>query len=145
MTSNSMRVGDRDREAAVAVLRAAYVSGRLDLDELGERASAAYCARSWGDLQRPMADLPGAARAYRRARVNQTVVSFDEIEEAEEWVVAAQPALRRPAATPMLIALVCPCVIAAAWRPVLIIPLLILLLPVLAMTSQGGWAVRRRD
>jgi hypothetical protein len=52
------RASNRDREATVAALRAAYAAGRLDLGELRDRASAAYAARTWGDLRELTADLP---------------------------------------------------------------------------------------
>lgn len=52
-----MRASDRDREATVAVLRDAYVAGRLDLTELGDRAGAVYAASTRGDLRELTADL----------------------------------------------------------------------------------------
>jgi len=49
-----------DREAVVAVLRDAYVAGRLTLGEFDERTSAAYAGKTWGELRGLTADLPGA-------------------------------------------------------------------------------------
>ena len=56
-----MRASDADRDAAAAVLGAAFAEGRLTADEHDERLSAAYAARSWQQLQRLTADLPGPA------------------------------------------------------------------------------------
>jgi hypothetical protein len=58
-----MRASDRDRDAAVAVLRDAYTVGRLDLDELRDRTAAACTAGTWGELLKLTADLP--SRPYQ--------------------------------------------------------------------------------
>lgn len=64
-----MRASDRDREATVAALRAAYAAGRLELHELRDRAGGAYAARTWGDLRGLTADLPiGPDLAHGPAR-----------------------------------------------------------------------------
>lgn len=56
-----MRASDKDRDAVVAVLRDGYAAGRLTLDEFDERTSAAYRARTWGELRAITADLPEKA------------------------------------------------------------------------------------
>jgi hypothetical protein len=58
MTDGSIRASDKDREDVVTVLRDAYSEGRLTLDEFDERTSAAYAAKTWGDLRELTADLP---------------------------------------------------------------------------------------
>ena len=55
---NEMRVGDAEREAAAAELREHYASGRLTLDELNERIDKAFAAKTRGDLNALMTDLP---------------------------------------------------------------------------------------
>jgi len=55
---NEMRVGDAEREAAAAELREHYASGRLTLDELNERIDKAFAAKTRGDLNVLMTDLP---------------------------------------------------------------------------------------
>ena len=45
-----MRASDADRDAAVELLRAAALDGRLDADELEERLGAAYAARHTAEL-----------------------------------------------------------------------------------------------
>jgi len=55
---NEMRVGDAEREAAAAELREHYASGRLTLDELNERIDKVFAAKTRGDLNVLMTDLP---------------------------------------------------------------------------------------
>jgi DUF1707 SHOCT-like domain len=55
-----MRVGDAEREATAAELREHYASGRLTLDELNERVDKAFAAKTRGDLDALMRDLPSA-------------------------------------------------------------------------------------
>jgi len=55
-----MRVGDAEREATAAELREHYASGRLTLDELNERLDKAFAAKTHGDLDALMRDLPSA-------------------------------------------------------------------------------------
>jgi len=54
-----LRVSDADREQAAELLRTAAGDGRITFDELDERLSAAYAARTYGDLAQVTADLPG--------------------------------------------------------------------------------------
>ena len=60
-----LRASDADREATVERLRIAAGEGRLDPDELDERLSAAYGARTCSELARLTADVtpPPAAPA----------------------------------------------------------------------------------
>lgn len=54
-----IRVSDTDRDRVTARLRDDFAEGRLTPGELDERISAALSARTFGDLRRVMADLPG--------------------------------------------------------------------------------------
>jgi len=53
-----IRASDADREVVVAALRDAYTAGRLTMEEFDERTSAAYAARTWGELRKLTVDLP---------------------------------------------------------------------------------------
>lgn len=71
----TLRAGDRDREEVVALLREGYAQGRLTPAEFDERITAAYAARTLGELRRLVADLPvtrpadaGCTRAWSPAR-----------------------------------------------------------------------------
>src|ERR1700677_1538625 len=55
-----MRVGHEEREAVAAELREHYATGRLTLDELNERLDKAFAAKTKGDLNAIMTDLPSA-------------------------------------------------------------------------------------
>jgi len=63
---DSIRVSDDDRDRVSAQLRDHFAAGRITPAELDERLSAALSARTFGDLRRIMADLPGPvpAQAY---------------------------------------------------------------------------------
>jgi len=56
-----VRASDADREAAVARLQTAVAEGRIDLDEFGQRADAAYGAVTRAELDGLLADLPANA------------------------------------------------------------------------------------
>ncbi|MGY1813837.1 DUF1707 domain-containing protein [Blastococcus sp. SYSU D00820] len=55
----AVRASDADREAIVARLQRALGEGRIDVDEFGERAEAAYAAVTLAELAPLVADLPG--------------------------------------------------------------------------------------
>lgn len=54
-----LRVSDADREQAAEVLRTAAADGRLTMDELDERLTVAYAAKTYADLESVTSDLPG--------------------------------------------------------------------------------------
>lgn len=54
------RAADTDREAAAERLRRAVNEGRLDLGEYDERLGHVYAAKTYGELDRVLADLPAA-------------------------------------------------------------------------------------
>jgi hypothetical protein len=64
----SLRASDADREAVAELLRHAAVEGRLEPEELEDRLHAALRARTYGDLQRLLTDLPAKPLAWERPR-----------------------------------------------------------------------------
>ena len=56
----SLRASDSDREQIAERLRIATAEGRLATDELEERLDALYRARTYGELDTLVADLPEA-------------------------------------------------------------------------------------
>ena len=54
----SLRVGDRERDAAGEILRQAHVEGRLDNDEFQTRLERSLTAKTYVDLDVLVADLP---------------------------------------------------------------------------------------
>jgi hypothetical protein len=63
----TLRASDADRERIAERLRHATAEGRLLAEELEERLEATFTARTYGELDAVVADLPGAV-AHRRAR-----------------------------------------------------------------------------
>jgi len=59
MDRPELRASDADRDEVVALLRRHAEAGRLTVDELDERCSAALSAVTLGDLSKLLDDLPG--------------------------------------------------------------------------------------
>lgn len=64
--SSQLRVGDADRDHAVARLREAFAEGRLSHAELDERLDTAHAAVTQGQIRAVVADLP-VPRGRRRS------------------------------------------------------------------------------
>ena len=60
-----LRIGDAERDATMAQLREHFVAGRLTLDELTERLDLTLAAKTQGQIESLMADLPRPDRAAR--------------------------------------------------------------------------------
>ena len=69
--SSSLRASDADRDAVAERLRQAAVEGRLEPHELEQRLHVALRARTWGELDRLLVDLPrrSVTREHRSAPV----------------------------------------------------------------------------
>jgi Domain of unknown function (DUF1707) len=65
---STLRASDADRDAVAERLRHAAVEGRLEPDELEERLHRALRARTYGDLDRLLADLPSGRVVAPRPR-----------------------------------------------------------------------------
>jgi hypothetical protein len=63
-----IRISDADREDVAARLREHFAEGRLTQDELDERITATFNAKTLGDLRPILADLPGSAPVTPQAR-----------------------------------------------------------------------------
>jgi hypothetical protein len=59
MAREDMRAGDGDRKLVADQLRTALDEGRLDLTEYDERLQRTYAAKTFGDLDGLLDDLPG--------------------------------------------------------------------------------------
>ena len=60
-----MRAGDGDRQAVADALKKALDEGRLDIAEYDERLQKEYAAKTYGDLDGPLDDLPGTTVTTR--------------------------------------------------------------------------------
>jgi hypothetical protein len=72
----TLRASDADRERTVVALREHAVDGRLTLEEFAERMSAAYDARTSGELDEVVADLPSRGTPVSRRRPTSLVLSI---------------------------------------------------------------------
>ncbi|WFB11764.1 DUF1707 domain-containing protein [Streptomyces sp. LX-29] len=63
-----MRASDAERERVAEALREAVAEGRLDMDEFTERLDAAYRARTHGELEPLVRDLPAPGTVAAVAR-----------------------------------------------------------------------------
>lgn len=59
----NIRASDEEREHTIELLRGHMLDGRLDSDELDERVDLAWKARTYGDLDAILADLPSEPEA----------------------------------------------------------------------------------
>ena len=57
-----IRASDADRDRAAAALREHLAAGRLTAEEFDERLDKAYAAKTLGELDDLMADLPRTKR-----------------------------------------------------------------------------------
>lgn len=97
---DGMRAADADRQETAERLRVALEEGRIDLYEYDERLQRAYGAKTYGELDGVLADLPGpapverSALAPRQPRAERTVVGVTPSPpgKAEEPVPAGRAA-----------------------------------------------------
>ena len=54
-----IRASDADRDRTAALLREHHAAGRLTAEEFNERLDKAYAAKTLGDLDQLLSDLPG--------------------------------------------------------------------------------------
>jgi hypothetical protein len=82
---SELRASDEERERAATLLRDHCAAGRLTTEELDERLGVAYRARTRGELDELLHDLPGAVVApepertpvpWRPARVRGAVLAL---------------------------------------------------------------------
>lgn len=88
MGRDEMRAADADRQAVADQLKAALDEGRLDLHEYDERLQQAYAAKTYGDLQPLLSDLPAATLPVpaQRRPPGSPVVDASSAELTRRWV-----------------------------------------------------------
>ncbi|WP_103955357.1 DUF1707 SHOCT-like domain-containing protein [Nonomuraea solani] len=67
MDRNDLRIGDAEREQTMEALREHFAQGRLTHEELDERLDRTLAAKTYRDLGRITADLPGQRTAHPEA------------------------------------------------------------------------------
>lgn len=85
----SLRVSDAEREQAAGALRENLAEGRLTLEEFSERLDAAFAAKTYGELDALMIDLP------RRYGTEPIMVSDARALLVERWESRRRNRFRR--------------------------------------------------
>ena len=83
-----LRIGDAERDGAVAALGEHFAAGRLNNEEYDERAAAAWAARTAGDLTPLFADLPAPhppATAASHPAANPTTGTDSSFTQRAWW------------------------------------------------------------
>ena len=80
-------MSDSDREGVLARLSAALAEGRLTLTEFEERVDGVLHARTFGEVQPFVADLPGAATALAKRDVIELRSGASSITRKGHWIV----------------------------------------------------------
>jgi len=75
--STELRIGDTEREAAVAALSEHFAAGRLSKEEYDERTAAAFTARTSGTLAHLFVDLPAPHASPTAVSTTAPVTSPD--------------------------------------------------------------------
>jgi len=94
----SERASDSDRDEVVKALRDHCVAGRLTLDEFSERTGSALAARTRGELDAVLADLPSLsqppAEVVRQRRPRRWIVAvMGETESKLRWRLGGHTAV----------------------------------------------------
>ena len=84
-TTPEMRASDEDRERVVSMLRDHAAAGRLSTDELDQRTGTALAARTHGELDGLLTDLP-RLRDARRAEARRAAARRGFTEHARAYL-----------------------------------------------------------
>ncbi|TKK80769.1 DUF1707 domain-containing protein [Herbidospora galbida] len=87
-----LRAAHADRERVAEQLRVAVVEGRIDLDELNERIDLTYAARTLGELELVVADLPADGEVAAAGLELHTVDG--NIRQEGRWLVPSRISAR---------------------------------------------------
>jgi hypothetical protein len=114
-----IRASDADRDRVAVALREHLAAGRLTVEEFGDRLERAFAARTLGDLEDLMADLPGDDLE----QLNQAEAQRPALGPAEEPLDQLGPAWR------------------AIWQPWMVITLFFFVLWLVSGAAGGAWFV----
>jgi hypothetical protein len=127
MASNSkIRASDADRDRAAAALREHLAAGRLTIEEFDQRLDQAYAAKTLGELDEVLADLPR--------------IDLGQLPDASVGRAGAGPVeRRRPPGSIEAGPGRFPPVLPAAWGSWLAISLVLLVIWLASGASGGPW------
>ncbi|MFC6021470.1 DUF1707 domain-containing protein [Plantactinospora solaniradicis] len=92
-----VRMSDADRESVIARLNTAVAEGRLTLSEFEERVDGVLYARTYGDVEPFVADLPAATPAAAPSDVVELTSHAGHIQRAGRWAVPRRLVVRSKA------------------------------------------------
>jgi hypothetical protein len=72
----NLRASDADRDHVISRLHKAATEGRIAAEELEQRVASALKARTYGDLEETVSDLPGPRPRSRRPPARRTTVGW---------------------------------------------------------------------
>jgi uncharacterized protein DUF1707 len=133
-TDRWIRASDQDRDNAAELLSEAYAVGRLGREELDDRATAAYSAKTRGELHDLTADLPLPA-----ARTGLPSGAVGVPRGADGRLTGQMRGILLLVLAAVLAGLVIP---PAVWVAAVLIPA-VLLLPALGISKNAGPAPER--
>jgi hypothetical protein len=87
-SGSDMRASDAERDAAVGRLNQAVGDGRLSMDEFSERVELAYAARTRGDLDPLLRDLPADSGATVPAATGSAAVTGGSQGKDTHWSIS---------------------------------------------------------
>jgi hypothetical protein len=95
VTAGAIRASDADRDRIADILREALAEGRLDAEEHSERIDAVYRAKTVGELEPIVRDLPAAGRRPGSAAARAYGESGDPGGPAENLVAVFSSSTRK--------------------------------------------------
>jgi hypothetical protein len=138
MTANrAIRASDQDRDSAAELLSEAYAVGRLSREELDDRATVAFSAKTQGELRDLTADLP---RPVARTGLPAEIVALPRMRPTGGRRLAEMIWTLEFALAAGLTVLVIP---PAVWVATVLIPITLLLPPALGISRCA--VPRERD
>jgi hypothetical protein len=72
----NLRASDADRDHVISRLHKAATEGRIAAEELDQRVGSALKARTYGDLEKTVSDLPGPRPRSRRPPARRTTLGW---------------------------------------------------------------------
>ena len=120
-----LRTSRADRERVIDLLKAAFVQGRLDRDELDERVGQALMSRTHAELAAVTADIPAEligplprrppVRVRRRVSMNTAVTGGACMAVAAHVALGAALLIRSPVAVFLVVVFIIIGTILAIW------------------------------
>ncbi|WP_329116532.1 DUF1707 SHOCT-like domain-containing protein [Streptomyces sp. NBC_01353] len=92
---DSLRASDADRDRIADILRDALAEGRLDPEEHSERIDAVYRAKTVGELEPIVRDLPAASRVRREPEQSYAYGPDDDSGPADNMVAVFSSTTRK--------------------------------------------------